>query len=87
MAYHRYQDWRRPYLGLLVIALAFEILAFLVPLWSFHREMQKQKIDFLKNADKLSRKIAEIQVQLAGPMSAEQRNVLKDQVAYMTKQY
>src|SRR5262249_6007454 len=41
VAHARYaQRWTAPYLGLLPIAIAFEILAFLVPLWFFHREME-----------------------------------------------
>ena len=35
-----YMHWRDFYLGLLAIAIVFEMLAFLAPMWSFHTEMQ-----------------------------------------------
>ena len=38
-----YARWREIYLGLLAIALLFEMLAFFGPMWSFHTEMRAQK--------------------------------------------
>lgn len=50
----RYAYWREPYLGLLVPAIAFEVLAFVVPLWWFHRQMERSKTTLLQEADQLS---------------------------------
>jgi integrase len=45
-----YRDWRTPYASLLALAIACEMLAFFWPLWSFHREMAKQKHVLLREA-------------------------------------
>lgn len=50
----RYDYWRDPYVGLLVPAIALEVLAFVVPIWSFHKEMVKKKLELLREADQLS---------------------------------
>lgn len=52
-----YGHWRDPYLALLPVAIAFEALAFLVPMWAFHRIMTTEKCEWLKEADALSRQI------------------------------
>jgi hypothetical protein len=83
----KYAEWRGPYLGLLAIALTFEVLAFLVPLWSFHKEMQAQKSELFQKADELSQRIVEIQAELAQLDAEEPRKVLKDQLSYLTEQY
>jgi len=48
----------------LALAIAFEMLAFFWPLWSFHREMAKQKHVLLPEADRLSSEIADFQHRL-----------------------
>jgi hypothetical protein len=57
----RYGYWRQPYLGLLVLALAVELLAFFLPLRYFHKVMISAKRAQTEVADKLSREIAELQ--------------------------
>ena len=83
----RYERWKEPYLGLLPIALGFEILAFLVPLWFFHREMQAQKTALLTEADTLGRNIVCIQNELTKLQDAQQYTQLKEQLSYMTQRY
>jgi hypothetical protein len=56
-----YGHWRTQYVLLLALAIAFEMIAFFLPLWSFHREMAKQRHDLLTRADRLSSEIADIQ--------------------------
>ena len=53
----RYADWGRPYLFLLVVALALELLAFIAPMLSFHRAMMSKKNQLLSEADRISREI------------------------------
>lgn len=60
-----YQRWRNPYLGLLVLAVAVELLAFFVPLWFFHREMERQKDTRLAEADRLSSELAKLEAVLS----------------------
>ncbi len=39
----RYGPWQAPYLGLLVVTLIFVFLALIVPMWSLHKLMEKEK--------------------------------------------
>src|SRR5262249_9844502 len=83
----KYSYWREPYLGLLVIVLTVEVLAFLLPLWSFHEAMLAQKARLLGDADTLSRDIATTQMALRAAQSDQERTVLKNRIADMTEQY
>jgi hypothetical protein len=83
----QYARWREPYLGLLAIAITFELLAFAVPLWLFHLEMEEQKIQLMKDADKLSRSISDIQAQLTVVQTSQEREKLKEQLSNLTKGY
>ncbi len=83
----RYWIWRDPYLGLLAIALAFELLAFIVPMWSFHEEMLDQKQNLLRTADGLSQRVAALQTALADATTDQDRKQLKDQLATLTDRY
>jgi len=84
---NRYIQWMHPYMGLLALTLVIEVMAFLVPMWWFHREMREQKEHMLAQADELSSAIATIRTQLAGSKTAEQRNELNEQLSFKTKQY
>jgi hypothetical protein len=83
----RYDHWREPYLWLLALALAFEVLAFLVPMRVFHQEMVKEKEQQTRTADVRSREIADLQAELATCDDASRRAGLKDQLASKTQQY
>ena len=88
VAHDRYaRRWTGPYLGLLPIAIAFEILAFVVPLWFFHRKMASGKAIQLHEADKLGREIVRIEAQLAETQDPKQYDLLKDQLAFLTTRY
>lgn len=52
-----YSLWQDAYLALLGFAMMMEILAFLVPLWEFHRIMAAAKIRLLEEADRLGLEI------------------------------
>jgi hypothetical protein len=73
----RYAYWRRPYLALLAPAIVLEVLAFLVPMLSFHKTMAAQKREFLREADKLSIAITQLAATPAG----------KEQLAASTDRY
>jgi hypothetical protein len=83
----RYLRWMHPYLGLLAIALAFEVIAFVFPMWWFHREMQAQKNRLLAEADYLSERIAAIPAQLAQAKTSEERAGLNEELTLKTKQF
>jgi hypothetical protein len=84
---NRYDQWREAYLGLLPLALAFEVLAFLVPMRVFHQEMATQKQEQQRTADVRSREIADIQAELAICEDQQRRAALNDQLAAKTQQY
>lgn len=72
----RYEQWRDPYLGELVVAMFIEIAAFVVPLLWFHREMLDSKFELLMEADQLS---TEFLAPQAPSLAEEARNAEKDQ--------
>lgn len=82
-----YDRWKEPYLGLLPLALAFEILAFLVPIWFFHWEMQKQKSALQPEADSLGRNMMQLETELSELRNTQKYDLLKDHLSHMTKRY
>src|SRR5262245_49676156 len=62
-----YCHWRGLYVGLLTLGLGFELLAFFLPMWSFHIEMKKEKDRLLKDADELGGDVAALEAELASP--------------------
>jgi len=82
-----YESWRSPYLGLLLVAIAFEVMAFILPMRSIHMLMREQKTWLLAQADELSRTIESLQQRLRRPESAPERQQIKDSIADMTEEY
>lgn len=82
-----YTAWQAAYLGLLPIAIAFEILAFFVPVWLFHREMRDQKKLLLAVADTLSYDIAELKGKLADLQNMADYETGKARIAEMTGRF
>lgn len=83
----RYLQWMHPYLGLLILAIAVEALAFVAPMSWFHMEMKRQKDQLLSEADELSESIAKIQLQLVESLAKEERDNLNEQLSLKKKQY
>jgi hypothetical protein len=82
-----YSLWRNPYLGLLAVALIFEILSFLVPMWIFHLIMQEQKIKALGEADELSKKIVELENRILMAAEPKETNDLQKQLDFQQQKY
>jgi len=82
-----YSIWRNPYLGLLAIALIFEILSFFVPMWIFHLIMQEQKIKSLADADELSKKIVELENRILMAADPRETNDLQKQLDFQQQKY
>ena len=82
-----YGHWRTPYLGLLAVALLFEILSFLLPMWVFHLIMQKQKVKSLVEADELSKKITELENRILRAADARETNDLQKQLDFQREKY
>ena len=83
----RYLRWRDTYIGLLAIMLIIEFLAFLLPIWYFHTEMQRQKTELLKEADGLSRSIVKLQSRLVDAPTDKERGTLKERLSLMIERY
>jgi len=79
-----YAGWREQYRWLLFLAIIFEVLSFIIPLWWFHCEMSKQKRSLLKEADVLSAEIAGIQCKLVEDCSADEMKALKERLEEKT---
>ena len=84
---HRgYDEWREPYLGLLVLAILFEMLAFLLPLWSIHRQMVEQKSELLAQAYTLGRRILDLQAEIP-ELDADRRQARQEQLTLLVQEY
>ena len=82
-----YHHWRGAYLGLLAVAVLFEILSFLLPLWVFHLIMQRQKVKSLADADEMSKKIAELENRILHSADARESNDLQKQLDFLREKY
>lgn len=82
-----YGNWRNPYLGLLVLAIAFELLCFFPPLLHFHREMERQKDEYLREADRLSSEMADLELGLATMTDTDSSKAIKLRVAEARDRY
>jgi hypothetical protein len=83
----RYSNWRGVYAGLLVVVVACEFLAFLAPMWSFHRIMNEGKEKLLDEADHISEQAARIQKQLLDSVDESDIAQLEDKLGRLTKRY
>ncbi|MGI8809853.1 MAG: hypothetical protein ACR2KK_18830 [Acidimicrobiales bacterium] len=82
-----YEGWRNPYLGLLVLAIAVELLCFFVPVLYFHREMERQKEEYQREADKLSSEMADLDGALASAVDPDVVKATKARVAEAKERY
>jgi hypothetical protein len=82
-----YADWRRPYLILLIAAIALEMLAFVWPMRSVHVIMRTEKARLLPQADRLSRRIDSLQQRLSRLKSIPNLQQFRDSIAELTEQY
>jgi hypothetical protein len=80
-------SWRTPYLAFFFVVILAELLAFVLPLWSFHLELQAQRRDLLLVSDKLSQRIAALQTQLVMNPLNEKAHELKEQQSALTEYY
>lgn len=62
----KYERWREPYVAVMAVAVACELLAFVAPLWSFHQIMAADKRRHLSKADLVSREILHLEGTLSG---------------------
>jgi hypothetical protein len=83
----RYAGWRNAYAALLAFVLVCELLAFLLPLRSFHLLMKQEKQRLLAEADEIGHQALEVQRRLrAAPPEADLKP-LEDRLARLTRRY
>lgn len=82
-----YSRWEDIYLILLSIAIIIHIIAFIVPVWSFHMIMEREKIKWLKIADRLSDKIGKLESVLESNQSLKREYKRPEELEDMKKLY
>ena len=82
-----YSHWEGAYLILLTVALTIEVLAFMVPIWAFHRIMLRAKEKWLEEADKLSTEISELRRRKEGGRNDISPESLSEQIEGKTQRY
>lgn len=82
-----YSSWRSSYIGLLALALIFEILAFIVPMLEFHKIMRKQKTAHQVEADKFSKQILELENKIVNEPDPKLSKTLEDQREILRNKY
>ena len=85
-AYSSYGFWRLPYLGLLGIAIALELMTFVLPMRSIHAIMRSEKNRLLPRADRLSGRIDSLQRRLNGSRPAFNAQQIKDLIAELAEE-
>jgi hypothetical protein len=83
----RYESWRDAYVALLAFVLACELLAFLLPLRSFHLVMREEKQRLLAEADEIGHQALEVQRQLRAAPPETDLGPLEDRLARLTRRY
>ncbi len=76
----RYDHWVEPYSGLLLVALVFVVLAFVLPLLSFHRVMRRQKRDLQAHADAMAGRLNGLRDELVATQDRESRTRLREEI-------
>ncbi len=83
----RYTAWKTSYAILLSVNIIVEILVFVIPMLSFHKMMLAAKQKQLEEADELSKEITLAEHQLSKELDVNKRDLLKDRLSFMTKEY
>jgi hypothetical protein len=80
-------SWMSAYALLFWVFIVVEVLAFVVPMWSFHEEMQEQKSALADEADKLSHRIVTTENKLIEAETPEEVQTLDEQLTAMKNYY
>lgn len=86
--YPSWLNWRTPYLVLLPVALILEVIGFVGPMMSFHRQMKDFRDSHLVAVDAdVSKRLAEIEPLLGSTHDPDERRALKDEIAVLKERY
>jgi hypothetical protein len=81
------EQWRSVYVGLLVLVVALEVVAFVAPMTAFHRIMRHEKRELLLRADGSSAELDRLEQLLQGDLADEERDALADRVSRIRENY
>jgi len=82
-----YQDWEQPYAGLFFVSIAFEVIAFVLPLLWFHRQMTARKRELLGDADEYARTVVALRAEWLNATDDVHRATLTSRSDYLTNRY
>lgn len=86
-AFDRYDSWRDTYAVLLLVVVVCQLLAFVLPLLSFHAVMSDLKRERLAKADQYGHRVVELRELIAAEPDAAVRKNLKEELEGLTDQY
>lgn len=83
-----YASWRPLYLGLLTLSVLAQLLVFVLPILSFHAQMDSWREGVIRSTEQQSaRRLRELDAALATTEDPRARAVIKEEVASITERY
>lgn len=86
-AFESYDRWRETYAVLLLIVVVCQLLAFVLPLVSFHGVMARLKRELMVEADAYAHRVVELRGRIADEADASKRKDLKDELEILIDRY
>lgn len=86
--FESYGAWRPVYLGLLAVSLILQLLVFILPMLSFHRQMSKWRDKVLSETEaQAALKLRDLDVALSGTSDGHERSTLQAEVTALKERY
>ncbi|MEH2409951.1 hypothetical protein [Nostoc sp.] len=79
--------WKQKAILLLILAIIFEILVFILPMRSFNTAMCEFKAELLKNADGISKDILIMKEQLLNAKNEQEYNLIKSKISDLNERH
>lgn len=79
--------WKEKAILLLILAIIFEILVFILPMRSFNTAMGEFKAELLKNADGISQDIVIMKEQILNTKNEQEYNLIKSKISHLNERY
>jgi hypothetical protein len=86
-SYDRYHSFQTAFFIFFLVILAIEVLAFILPVWSFHDDMRRQKLALTSETDALSDRILTVQARAVETDDPNEASNLSHQLATITSLY
>lgn len=79
--------WREKAILLLILAMIFEILVFILPMLSFNTAMREFKAKLLKEVDRIGQEIIIMKEQLLNAKNEQEYNLIKTKISDLNERY